>query len=223
MLTSVTNNFPEFTGRVCPAPCESSCVLGINEMPVGIKSVEAAIIDKAWEMGWMVPQPPPQRTGKKIAIIGSGPAGLTAADQLNHAGHNVTVYERSNKVGGILFAGIPNMKLDKAVVQRRVQLMADEGVKFVTDTEVGVHVDADTVKADHDAVIIAAGATMPRDLKIPGRDSAGVYMAMDFLTFNTKSLLASNHEDGNYINAKGLDVIVIGGGDTGEFRRAMVS
>lgn len=186
-------------------------------MPVGIKSVEAAIIDKAWEMGWMVPRPPPQRTGKKIAIIGSGPAGLSAADQLNHAGHSVTVFERSSVIGGILSEGIPNMKLDKAVVKRRVQLMADEGVEFVTDTEVGVNVEASSIRAGRDAVIIATGATVPRDLKIPGRDSQGVYMAMDFLTFNTKSLLASNHEDGNYINAKGLDVIVIGGGDTGEF------
>jgi glutamate synthase (NADPH/NADH) len=212
----MTNNFPEFTGRVCPAPCETACVLGINEQAVGIKSVEAAIIDNAWDKGWMVPRPPPVRTGKTVAIIGSGPAGLAAADQLNKAGHTVTVYERAPTVGGLLCYGIPNMKLDKKVVARRVQLMADEGVKFVTDADVGKNVDGLDIKAQNDAVIVATGATWPRDLKMPGRDVPGIEFAMSFLTANTKSLLSSNLSDNNYISAKGKDVIVIGGGDTGE-------
>lgn len=210
-----TNNFPEFTGRVCPAPCESACVLGINEAPVGIKSIECAIIDKGFEMGWMVPRPPTHRTGKKVAIIGSGPAGLAAADQLNRAGHLVTVYERNDRIGGLLMYGIPNMKLDKGVVQRRVDLMADEGVKFITNANVGVDVDAAEIKESNDAVIVATGATWPRDLKLPNRETDGIHFAMDFLHPNTKSLVDSNLEDGNYISAKGKDVIVIGGGDTG--------
>lgn len=216
-VITVTNNFPEFTGRVCPAPCESSCVLGINELPVGIKSVEAAIIDKAWEMGWMVPNPPPQRTGKKVAIIGSGPAGLSAADQLNKAGHLVTVYEREKFVGGLLMIGIPNCKLDKHVVKRRVALMEAEGVKFVTGVEVGTDLDGNDLKQDYDAVIVATGATWPRDMRIPGREADDVHFAMQYLGSNTKSLLASNLEDDNYISAKGKDVIVIGGGDTGKY------
>lgn len=211
----MTNNFPEFTGRVCPAPCESSCVLGINELPVGIKSVEAAIIDKAWEMGWMVPQPPPSRTGKKVAIIGSGPAGLSAADQLNKAGHSVTVYERSLRPGGLLYAGIPAPKLDKQVLKRRLDLMEAEGVKFVCGVEVGKDIDAKDLQAEYDATIVATGAPWPRDMKIPGREGAGIYYAMTFLSKNTQSLVDSNLEDGNYISAKGKDVIVIGGGDTG--------
>ncbi|EIW71096.1 hypothetical protein TREMEDRAFT_42578 [Tremella mesenterica DSM 1558] len=210
-----TNNFPEFTGRVCPAPCESACVLGINELPVGIKSIECAIIDKGYEMGWMVPQPPHTRTGKRVAIIGSGPAGLAAADQLNHAGHTVTVYERNDRIGGLLMYGIPNMKLDKKVVQRRVDLMSAEGVNFVTGAHVGVDTDAEVIKAEHDAVVIATGATWPRDLKLPNRDNDAIQFAMNFLHPNTKSLLDSQHEDGSYISARGKDVIVIGGGDTG--------
>ncbi|RSH82619.1 glutamate synthase [NADH] [Apiotrichum porosum] len=211
----MTNNFPEFTGRVCPAPCESACVAGINEMPVGIKSVEAAIIDRAWDQGWMVPRPPKVRTGKTVAIIGSGPAGLAAADQLNRAGHTVTVYDRNDRIGGLLMYGIPNMKLDKAIVDRRTQLMADEGVKFVTGAHVGVNVDAAEIKAANDAVVVATGATWPRDLKLPDRDADGIHFAMEFLQANTKSLLDSNLEDGRYLSAKGKDVIVIGGGDTG--------
>ncbi|PCG96316.1 Glutamate synthase, central-N [Penicillium occitanis (nom. inval.)] len=213
----MTNNFPEFTGRVCPAPCEGACVLGINEDPVGIKSIECAIIDRGFEMGWMVPRPPPSRTGKKVAIIGSGPAGLAAADQLNRAGHSVTVYERADRVGGLLMYGIPNMKLDKKVVQRRVDLMAAEGVKFVTSTAVGPDesVTLASLRETNDAVIIATGATVARDLKIPGRELEGIHFAMQFLHKNTKSLLDSEHADGAYISAKDKHVVVIGGGDTG--------
>lgn len=211
----MTNNFPEFTGRVCPAPCEGACVLGITEQPVGIKSIECAIIDKAWEEGWMVPRPPSHRTGRTIAIVGSGPAGLAAADQLNRAGHSVTVYERADRAGGLLMYGIPNMKLDKGVVQRRVKLMEDEGVSFVTGVAVGTDVDARDLREQNDAVVFATGATWPRDLKLPGREADGVHFAMEFLSANTKSLLDSQLEDGRYLSAKGKNVIVIGGGDTG--------
>lgn len=212
-----TNNFPEFTGRVCPAPCESACVLGINEAPVGIKSIECAIIDKGFEMGWMTPNPPEHRTGKRVAIIGSGPAGLAAADQLNKAGHSVTVYERQDRVGGLLMYGIPNMKLDKDVVQRRVDLMAAEGVTFVTDAHVGIDPQYDplNIKAENDAVIVATGATWPRDLKLPHREVDGIHFAMDFLTPNTK-VKAFGDDVPDFISAQGKDVIVIGGGDTGK-------
>ncbi|RJE22501.1 glutamate synthase [Aspergillus sclerotialis] len=213
----MTNNFPEFTGRVCPAPCEGACVLGISEDPVGIKSIECAIIDRGFEMGWMVPRPPRLRTGKTVAIIGSGPAGLAAADQLNRAGHNVTVYERADRIGGLLMYGIPNMKLDKKVVQRRVDLMAAEGIKFVTSTAVGPDsgISLQCLRDSNDAVIIATGATVARDLKVPGRDLDGIHFAMEFLHRNTKSLLDSGLEDGEYISAKDKHVVVIGGGDTG--------
>ena len=212
----MTNNFPEFTGRVCPAPCEGACVLGINEDPVGIKSIECAIIDRGFEMGWMVPSPPQFRSGKKVAIIGSGPAGLACADQLNKAGHEVTVYERSDRVGGLLMYGIPNMKLDKNVVQRRVDFMGAEGVKYVTGCFVGEDdVTLDTLRHDNDAVVIATGATVARDLKIPNRELDGIHYAMQFLHKNTKSLLDSELEDGSYISAKDKHVVVIGGGDTG--------
>jgi NAD(P)H-dependent glutamate synthase small subunit len=211
-----TNNFPEFTGRVCPAPCEGSCVLGINEPPVTIKQIEAAIVDHAWEHGLVKPNPPEKRTGKKVAVIGSGPAGLAAADQLNKAGHLVTVFERADRVGGLLMYGIPNMKLDKKlVVERRVRLMEEEGVKFVVNAHVGVTHTAHQLKKDFDAIILATGATKPRDLPVPGRNLKGVHFAMEFLTANTRSLLDSNHADGHFINAKDKDVIVIGGGDTG--------
>lgn len=213
-----TNNFPEFTGRVCPAPCEGACVLGIIENPVTIKTMECTIIDKGWEMGWMVPRPPEERTGKKVAVVGSGPAGLAAADQLNKAGHTVTVYERSDRVGGLMMYGVPNMKTDKIdVVQRRVDLMAAEGIKFVTNAHVGMDplYSIDTLRADNDALLLACGATKPRDLPIPGRDLSGVHFAMEFLHANTKSLLDSGLQDGNYISAKGKKVVVIGGGDTG--------
>ncbi|KAI9316069.1 hypothetical protein BX666DRAFT_2028300 [Dichotomocladium elegans] len=212
---TMTNNFPEFTGRVCPAPCENACVLGINELPVSIKSIECAIIDHGFEQGWITPSPPAVRTGKRVAIIGSGPAGLAAADQLNKAGHQVIVYDRNDRIGGLLMYGIPNMKLDKAIVQRRVDLLADEGVEFITNTHVGTDIDATTLQAENDAVIVATGATWPRDLKIPGRESNGIHFAMEFLQANTKSLLDSRLEDGNYLSAKDKNVIVIGGGDTG--------
>jgi len=211
-----TNNFPEFTGRVCPAPCEGSCVLGINEPPVTIKQIEAAIIDHAWEHGLVKPQPPEKRTGKKVAVIGSGPAGLAAADQLNKAGHSVTVFERADRIGGLLMYGIPNMKLDKnEIVIRRLKLMEDEGVKFVTNAHIGVTHDAQQLKKDFDAIVLATGATKPRDLPAPGRNLKGVHFAMEFLTANTRSLLDSGHKDKKFISAEGKNVIVIGGGDTG--------
>ncbi|KAL1683582.1 hypothetical protein EV122DRAFT_257975 [Schizophyllum commune] len=211
----MTNNFPEFTGRVCPAPCEGACVLGINEQPVGIKSIECAIIDKGFEMGWMAPKPPAVRTGKRVAIIGAGPAGLACADQLNKAGHLVTVYDRNDRMGGLLMYGIPNMKLDKSVVQRRIDLMAAEGITFVPNAHVGVNVDAEELRQEYDAVVACTGATWPRDLKIPHRDADGIHFAMEFLQLNTKALLDDGHQNSSYINAKGKDVIVIGGGDTG--------
>lgn len=213
----MTNNFPEFTGRVCPAPCEGACVLGINEDPVGIKSIECAIIDRGFDKGWMVPTPPPHRTGKTVAVIGSGPAGLAAADQLNKAGHTVTVYERSDRIGGLLMYGIPNMKLDKNIVQRRVNFMAQEGINFITGTSVGPDSDVtlNSLRRGNNAVVIATGATVARDLKIPNRELEGIHFAMQFLHRNTKSLLDSGLADGEYISARDKDVIVIGGGDTG--------
>lgn len=226
-----TNNFPEFTGRVCPAPCEGACTLGIIDPPVTIKSIECAIIDRGFEEGWVDANPPATRTGKRIAIVGSGPAGLAAADQLNKVGHSVTVYERHDRIGGLLMYGIPNMKLDKHVVQRRIDLMAAEGVEFVTNAFVGADpgvaagsgpsdpnmtfVNINQLRKDNDALILACGATVPRDLPIPGRELEGIYPAMQFLHTNTKSLLDTGHDDGNYISAKDRDVIVIGGGDTG--------
>ncbi len=210
-----TNNFPEFTGRVCPAPCEGACVLGITNPPVTIKNIECAIIDRGFEEGWVTAQPPKNRSGKSVAIIGSGPAGLAAADQLNKAGHNVTVYERADRIGGLLTYGIPNMKLEKGVVERRLNLMKEEGVKFVTNADVGKSVDPKQLMAENHAVLLATGATKPRDLPIPGRNLKGVHFAMEFLTANTSSLLDSNHADGKFISAKGKKVVVIGGGDTG--------
>ncbi|MGB8330734.1 MAG: glutamate synthase small subunit [Polyangiales bacterium] len=210
-----TNNFPEFTGRVCPAPCEGACVLGINEPAVTIKNIECAIVDRGFEEGWIQPEPPEQRTGKKVAIIGSGPAGLTAAQQLNRAGHSVTVYERDDRIGGLLTYGIPNMKLDKGIVERRLDIMRAEGVRFVTNAHVGVNKDAQKVRSEHDALILACGATRPRDLPIAGRDLEGIHFAMEFLYKNTKSLMDSKLEDRAYISAKGKRVLVIGGGDTG--------
>ncbi len=210
-----TNNFPEFTGRVCPAPCEGACVLGITDPPVTIKNIENAIIDRAFAEGWVGTRPPAKRTGRRVAIIGSGPAGLAAADQLNQVGHQVTVYERADRIGGLLTYGIPNMKLDKQVVQRRLDLMTAEGIQFVTGADVGQNVDAKQLMSENDAVLLATGATKPRDLPIPGRELRGVHFAMEFLTANTKSLLDSQLKDGNYISAKGKKVVVIGGGDTG--------
>ncbi len=210
-----TNNFPEFTGRVCPAPCEAGCVLGINEPPVTIHDNERSIIDKAFESGWVVPEPPEERTDKRVAVVGSGPAGLAAAAQLNKAGHNVTVFERADRAGGLLMYGIPNMKLDKGVVQRRVDLLAAEGIEFKTGVEVGVDVKTNALAKEFDAVVLACGSTKPRDLPVEGRDLKGVYFAMEFLTANTKHLLDPSPRARVAISAKGKNVVVIGGGDTG--------
>ena len=210
-----TNNFPEFTGRVCPAPCEGSCVLGITDPPVTIKNIECSIVDKGFAEGWIQAEPPVKRTGKRVAVVGSGPAGLSCAAQLNRAGHNVTVYERADRIGGLLMYGIPNMKLDKTLVQRRIDLMAKEGIVFKTNTEIGVHLPAQKLLHDFDAVVLCCGATNPRDLPIQGRELDGIHFAMEFLHANTKSLLDSKHTDGKYISAADKHVIVIGGGDTG--------
>jgi glutamate synthase (NADPH/NADH) small chain len=210
-----TNNFPEFTGRTCPAPCEGACVLGITDPPVTIKNIENAIIDRGFAEGWVKPHVPRIRSGRRVAVIGSGPAGLAAADQLNRAGHGVTVYERADRVGGLLMYGIPNMKLDKGVVERRVDILRRAGIEFVTHADVGRTVDPLELQAEYDALLLATGATRPRDLDIPGRDLEGVHFAMEFLTANTRSLLDSRLRDGRYISAAGRDVVVIGGGDTG--------
>ena len=208
-----TNNFPEFTGRVCPAPCEGSCVLGISTPPVTIKNIEAAITDRGWDEGWVFPQAPRVRTGKKVAIIGSGPAGLSAAAQLNLAGHSVTVFERADRPGGLLMYGIPNMKLDKQeVVLRRIKLMENEGIKFICNANVGDNVEPQIFLKEYDATVICTGATQPRDLPVEGRTLQGVHFAMEFLTANTKGVLAGSPSP---INAAGKDVVVIGGGDTG--------
>jgi len=210
-----TNNFPEFTGRVCPAPCEGSCTLAITDPAVTIKNIEQAIIDKGFENGWIAPRIPASRTGKKVAIIGSGPAGLASADQLNQAGHSVTVFERSDRPGGLLMYGIPNMKLDKDVVERRISLLRQEGIDFVTNTEVGKDINAEELQAQFDAVILCTGAQKQRELVIEGREAKGIHLAMEYLFKATKSYLDTNFEDGQFINTEGKDVIVIGGGDTG--------
>ena len=210
-----TNNFPEFTGRTCPAPCEGACVLGITDPAVTIKNIENAIIDRGFAEGWVKAHPPRTRTGRTVAIVGSGPAGLAAAEQLNKAGHTVTVYERADRIGGLLMYGIPNMKLDKAVVDRRIDLMREAGVVFIANADVGDGVDPEELRARFDALVLATGATRPRDLNVAGRSLAGIHFAMDYLTANTQSLLNSNLADGKYIDAKNRNVIVIGGGDTG--------
>ena len=214
-----TNNFPEFTGRVCPAPCEGACVLGINNPAVTIKNIEHAIVDRGFAEGWIKAQVPEARTGKKVAVVGSGPAGLAAAAQLNKVGHSVTVYERADRIGGLLMYGIPNMKLGKDIIQRRVDLLHEEGIEFVTNADVGGKgenaIDMNNLVKENDAVLLATGATEARDLNVPGRDLKGIHLAMEFLTANTKSLLDSNLQDGHYISAKDKKVIVIGGGDTG--------
>ncbi len=210
-----TNNFPDFTGRVCPAPCEGSCVLGINAPPVTIKNLELSIIEKGWDQGWVKPEPPKVRTGKKVAVVGSGPAGLCAAAQLNRAGHSVTVFERADRVGGLLMYGIPNMKLDKEqVLLRRIRQMEAEGIKFLTNTNVGGNFETERLSKEFDATVLCTGATKARDLPVAGRQLKGVHFAMEFLTSNTRSLL-DRHRNGNFISAEGKDVIVIGGGDTG--------
>jgi len=210
-----TNNFPDFTGRVCPAPCEGSCVLGINAPPVTIKNLEYTIIERGWDEGWVAARPPTNRTGKRVAVVGSGPAGLCAAAQLNSAGHLVTVFERADRVGGLLMYGIPNMKLDKQkVLLRRISLMEAEGITFLPKTEIGVNYPVGKLQKEFDAVVLCTGATQPRDLPLEGRHLKGVHFAMEFLTANTRSLL-DGHRNGDFISAEGKDVVVIGGGDTG--------
>ncbi len=210
----LTNNFPEFTGRVCPAPCEGSCTLGISDEPVTIKSIEHAIADRAFEEGWIVPDVPAVRTGKRVAVVGSGPAGLAAAAQLNVAGHSVTVFERADRIGGLLIYGIPNMKLDKRLVDRRVKLLADAGVSFVTGFEIGRDLPAKKLLDEFAAVVLCCGAAQARDLDVPGRGLSGVHLAMEFLHASTKGLLDPGDADA-LLSARGKDVVVIGGGDTG--------
>lgn len=210
-----TSNFPEFTSRVCPALCEAACTCGLNDSPVSVKENERAIIEKAYEQGWAAPNPPKVRTGKRIAVIGSGPSGLAAADQLNRRGHQVTVYERADRVGGLLMYGIPNMKLEKHIIDRKIDVMKAEGVEFVTNTDIGKDIKAADIIKKYDSVVLACGAANPRDINAPGRDAKGIYFAVDFLKATTKSLLDSNLEDGKYISAKGKNVVIIGGGDTG--------
>ncbi|MCY0879354.1 MAG: glutamate synthase subunit beta [Firmicutes bacterium] len=209
-----TASFPEFTGRVCPAPCEGSCTVGLHDEPVTIKQIEREIIERGFREGWVKPRPPSHRTGKRVAVVGSGPSGLAAAAHLNTAGHTVTVFERADRPGGLLMYGIPNMKLDKNIVMRRIALMEAEGIQFVLNTEVGVDYPAARLLEEFDAVVLCLGATRPRDLAIPGRELAGIYFAMDFLRENTRHLLAGDVK-GTPISAAGKDVVVIGGGDTG--------
>ena len=212
---SKTHSFPEFTSRVCPALCEAACTCNVNGEPVATKENERAIIETAYAEGWVVPQPPKVRTGKTIAVIGSGPSGLACAQQLNRRGHSVTVFERSDRIGGLLRYGIPNMKLEKSVIDRRMKLMEDEGVKFVTNTNVGVDITAEELLKNFDRVVLACGASNPRDIKVPGRESKGIYFAVDFLKKVTKTLLDSDFQNAPYEEAKGKHVLVIGGGDTG--------
>jgi glutamate synthase (NADPH) small chain len=210
-----TNNFPEFTGRVCPAPCEAACVLGINEDPVAIKEIEMSIADRGFDEGWTVPEPPETRTGKRVAIVGSGPAGLAAAQQLNRAGHHVTVFERADRPGGLLMYGIPDFKLEKSRVWRRIEQIKAEGVEFRTNANVGVNVPVDELRSGYDAMLLTGGATQPRDFPIPGRDLKGIHFAMEFLPQQNKRNQGDTVPDNVAILATGKDVIIIGGGDTG--------
>jgi glutamate synthase (NADPH) small chain len=210
-----TNNFPEFTGKLCPAPCEGSCVLGINDYPVTIKSIEAAIIDRAWDEGWVVARPPAIRTWKKVAVVGSGPAGLAAADQLNHAGHSVTVFEKADRIGGLLRYGIPEFKMEKRHLDRRLAVLEEEGVIFRAGVNVGVDVPVDRLRADYDAILLAGGAGQPRDLPVPGRDLQGIHFAMDYLTLQNRRNEGDDIPESEFITAKDKNVIIIGGGDTG--------
>ncbi len=210
-----TNNFPEFTGRVCPALCEAACTCGLYDKAVTVRENELSIIENGYANGYIKPEPPALRTGKRVAVVGSGPSGLACADQLNHRGHEVTVFEREDRVGGLLMYGIPNMKLDKKVVERRVKLMEDEGVKFVTNADIGNTVSADEILKEFDAVVLCCGASNPRDLSVENRETNGVYFAVDFLKSTTKALLNDEYSLGRYINAAGKKVVVVGGGDTG--------
>ncbi|NLE64540.1 MAG: glutamate synthase subunit beta [Elusimicrobia bacterium] len=210
-----TNNFPEFTGRVCPAPCENSCTLGVNNPAVTIKNIELAIIEKAYEQGWIKAEPPKVRTGSRVAVVGSGPSGLACADELNRRGHSVTVYEKNEVIGGLLTLGIPNFKLEKQFVERRIKRMEEEGVVFKTRAHVGAEISPDDLLKNYDAVVLCGGAEQPRDLKVPGRDLKGVYFAMQYLTQETRHLLGLKTDKAAPINAKGKRVIVLGGGDTG--------
>ena len=210
-----TNNFPEFTGRLCPAPCEGACVLGINSDPVTIKAVEVSIIDRAFDEGWVTADPPEIRTGKRVAVVGSGPAGLAAAAQLNRAGHWVTVFERTDRIGGLLRYGIPEFKLEKKFVDRRLALLTEEGVMFRTNANVGVTVPVDELRRDFEAIVLAGGATRPRDLPVPGRELSGIHFAMDYLTLQNKRCEGDAITDEGFITASGKHVIIIGGGDTG--------
>src|SRR4051812_15996235 len=210
-----TNNFPEFTGRLCPAPCESSCVLGIGDSPVTIKGTEVAIVDRAFAAGWIVARPPSVRTGKHVAVVGSGPAGLAAADQLNRAGHSVTVFERADRIGGLLRYGIPEFKLEKRLLDRRLALMEAEGVVFRTRCSVGIDVTADDLLSDFDAIVLAGGSTVPRDLRVPGRELRGVHFAMDYLTAQNRRCQGDHLSSAETISAEGKQVVIIGGGDTG--------
>ena len=214
-ILSETNNFPEFTGRICPAPCEAACVLGINQPPVAIEHIEKSIAEEAFARGYARPNPPSSRTGKSVAVVGSGPAGLATAAQLNKAGHSVTVYERNTRIGGLLRYGIPDFKLEKNVIDRRIELMRAEGIRFEVNANVGGNVDARDLARNNDAVVLAGGCTVPRDLKIPGRELPGIHFAMDFLDQNNKRVAGDDLTGMDEIHARGLDVVVIGGGDTG--------
>lgn len=210
-----TNNFPEFTSRVCPALCEAACTCGLNGDPVATKENEYAIIENAYDKGYACPKPPKARTGKRVAVVGSGPSGLAVADQLNKRGHLVTVYERSDRVGGLLMYGIPNMKLEKQIIERKIRVMEAEGITFVTGVDVGKDIKAEKLLKEYDRVVLACGASNPRDINASGRDAKGIYFAVDFLKANTKSLLDSHFEDGKFVNTKDKNVVIIGGGDTG--------
>jgi glutamate synthase (NADPH/NADH) small chain len=210
-----TNNFPEFTGRICPAPCEASCVLSINEEPVTIEYIEKAIVDRGFQEGWVKPEPPTKRTGKRVAVIGSGPAGMAVSYQLNRAGHNVTLFERNERIGGLLSLGIPDFKLEKSVVQRRVDLMVAEGVEFRTNANVGVNVTIEELHRDYDAICLAGGSTIPRRLGVPGEELEGVYPAMDYLTQQNRVNSGQAVDPSERISAEGCSVVILGGGDTG--------